>query len=173
MKRYLLIVTMLTLVVVGGCSKKKDQAANQPGPPPQSPSSGIVKEVPKSDTEMEDAIKEARSTVDDFLKALRGEIPGTSGHSVKAAVKDGEKVEHLWLVDVKFDGQKFTGKIDNAPQTVKNVTEGQAYNVAKGDISDWMYVKDDVAVGNRTLKAMFPKMKPEEVAEVKKTLGWQ
>lgn len=173
MKRFLLIVTMLTLVMVSGCSKKKDQAANQPGPPPQPPTPEIVKEMPKSGTEMDDAIKEARSTVGDFLKALRGEIPGTSGHSVKAAVKDGEKVEHLWLVDVKCDGQKFTGKIDNAPQTVKNVTEGQSYDVSKGEISDWMYVKDGVAVGNRTLKATFSKMKPEEVMEVKKSLGWQ
>lgn len=172
MKKYLLIGTMLTLIIVGSCTKKKDEAANQPGPPPQPPTPGIVKEVPRSDTEMDDAIKEARSTVDDFIKALRGDIPGTSGHSVKAAIKDGEKVEHFWLVDVKFDGQKFTGKIDNAPQTVKNVTEGQTYDVAKGDISDWMYVKDNVAVGNRTLKAMFSKMMPEEVAEVKKSLGW-
>jgi uncharacterized protein YegJ (DUF2314 family) len=173
MKRCLLIALILALVIVSGCSKKKEEAANQPGPPPQPPSATVVKEIPESDTLMNNAIKEARSTVDDFVKALRGEIPGTSSHSVKAAVKDGEKVEHFWLVDVKFDGQKFTGKIDNSPQTVKTVKEGESYDVVKGEISDWMYVKDGVAVGNRTLRAIFPIMKPEEVVEVKKSLGWQ
>ena len=172
-KKHLLVVLMLTLITVSGCSRKKEEAANQPGPPPQPPNASVGSEIPDSDTSMNNAIKEARSTVDDFVQALRGESPGTSSHSVKVAVKDGENVEHFWLVDVKYDGQKFTGKIDNSPQIVKNITEGQVYDVAKGDIADWMYVKDGVAVGNRTLKAMFPRMKPEEVIEIKKSLGWQ
>jgi len=173
MKRILFITLMFSLLTAPGCSRKKDEAAKSPVASPLQPSPSVVTETAKSDTAMEVATTEARATVDDFIKALRGELPGTSGHTVKAAVKDGENVEQFWLADVKYDGKLFTGKIDNSPQLIKNVKEGQAYDVAKGEITDWMYVKDGVAVGNRTLKAMFPRMKPEEVVEVKKSLGWQ
>ena len=45
--------------------------------------------------------------------------------------------------------------------------------IAETEISDWMFFRDGVAIGNRTLVVLFDQMPEEEVASVKQMLGWQ
>jgi uncharacterized protein YegJ (DUF2314 family) len=140
--------------------------ACSPGP------SDKVVGVEADDELMTKAIAEARATVDEFIGALEGQDPGDESFTVKVPVRDGDEVEHFWLSNVSYADGEFTGAIDNDPQFVSNVRVGQQYSVAKEGISDWMYFHDGVAIGNRTLRAMFPRMPEEEVAALEEMLGW-
>jgi uncharacterized protein YegJ (DUF2314 family) len=81
---------------------------------------------------------------------------------VKKPFKDGEKVEHIWLSDVSFDGTNFRGRVDNEPLDVKNVTLGATATAAKGEISDWSYVDDGKLVGGYTIRVLYARMTRDE-----------
>jgi uncharacterized protein YegJ (DUF2314 family) len=129
--------------------------------------------VHAKDAAMNSAIDEARATVGEFIEALEGQAPEDDFFAVKAPIEDGDQVEHFWLTDVSYADGMFTGRIDNTPQWVSNVAEGDMYDIAQTEISDWMYFHDGVAIGNRTLVVLFPQMPEEEVAAVKQMLGWE
>jgi uncharacterized protein YegJ (DUF2314 family) len=63
--------------------------------------------VSADDHEMGRAIAEARRTVDNFIAALMNPRPNQKAFSVKVAIKDGEKTEHLWLVPVRYQNGTF------------------------------------------------------------------
>lgn len=112
--------------------------------------------VQNEDPLMVAAIEEARKTADDFIKELEKPSAGTDPDSfaIKVPVKDGERVEHMWLVAVEFQDGKFVGSINNEPRIVKNVKFGQGYTIAKNEISDWMYFKKGELQGAFTLRAI-------------------
>jgi uncharacterized protein YegJ (DUF2314 family) len=129
--------------------------------------------VGAEDAAMNAAIEEARATVGEFIEALQAQSPEDMHFAVKAPIEDGDQVEHFWLTDVTYLDGVFTGRIDNTPQWVTNVAEGDLHEIRETDISDWMYFHDGVAVGNRTLVVLFDQMPEEEVARVKQMLGWE
>ena len=128
--------------------------------------------VKEGNSKMNAAIAKARNTVDEFIKVLKSNDPKVQHYSIKAPLKDGDQVEHVWLVNLKVKGDKFTGAVGNKLQIVKNYKMGQAVTINKKEITDWMYVKDKVVYGNVTLKALFHTMDPEEVKVLKKMMGW-
>jgi uncharacterized protein YegJ (DUF2314 family) len=81
---------------------------------------------------------------------------------VKKPFVEGDKVEHIWLTEVSFDGHLFHGKVDNEPVDIKGARLGQEVSVAANEISDWMYVEDGRLVGGYTIAAMLQHMTPAE-----------
>lgn len=124
--------------------------------------------VPDDDAAMSNAIAEARASVGTFIRTFQNPTEGESDFSVKVPVTEGENTEHFWLCDLRYTNGVFVGTIGNDPETVKTVAFGQKYSVKQAEISDWLYLKGKKMVGNRTLKALFPRMPPEEVAAMKK-----
>jgi len=151
-------LTMFLLLATVACS-------------PSVPQDEVVP-VEATDASMNDAIAEAKATVGEFIEALEGGAPGDDGFSVKVEVDDGESIEFFWLSDVTYADGVFSGKIDNDPQFVSNIEKGQDYSVPQGEIADWMFFRDGVAVGNRTVRALFPHMPEEEVAALRELFGW-
>ena len=148
-------LTLLRLSLLGGLmlsfgyadeGSDKDVVPGSPEPPARV----------RSDSEaMQEAIAEARTTVGGFIEALqRGD--GTK-FSVKTAVKDGDKVEHLWLGELRYRNGKFIGKIGNKPHVVKSVSFGDSYTVRKQEISDWAYFKGNEVQGGFTAKVLMTK----------------
>ncbi len=100
------------------------------------------------------AIAEARRTVDNFIAALMNPRPNQKAFSVKVAIKDGEKTEHLWLVPVRYQNGSFVGRINNEPQNVKTVSFDNEITVAKDQISDWIYAEDKKIMGGYTARVL-------------------
>ena len=114
------------------------------------------------------AKEEARKTIDYFVGILNSDEANDCLFSVKVKIDDGEQVEFVWLSDIEYLNGKFKGKIANEIQSVKNVKEGDIWEVDKESISDWLYVKDDKLYGNFTCKAAisgFPLEKQLEMLE--------
>ena len=138
----------LCLVVSPGCDASKPETLIESG---------------YDEQEMEAAIARAQAEVESFIEELAN--PTGEDHAVKAPVKDGEIVEHFWLTNLTHRDGKFSGRIGNEPGSVKNVTFGQPWTIAKEDITDWMFMRDDKLHGNYTMRPLLTVMPPAEAAK--------
>jgi len=153
------IKLLLALAILAiGCTRE----AAEPGNTVARPGEPQVTYVDDEDPKMVAAIQKARSTIDEFIQALANPGPSQSGFAIKLPVKDGEEVEHMWVSGVRYEGGRFIGTLDNEPVTVKTVKLGQEVEVARDELSDWMYLEGDKLVGGYTLHAMRDNMTPEE-----------
>jgi uncharacterized protein YegJ (DUF2314 family) len=120
--------------------------------------------VPNGDPEMAAAIAKARGALPSFWKALEHPGAGEEGFALKVAIKDGKDVEHFWLLDIARDGDKLSGTINNEPEIVGNVSNGERYEFTDADISDWLYMRKGKMVGNETMRPLLKRM-PKSQAE--------
>jgi uncharacterized protein YegJ (DUF2314 family) len=117
--------------------------------------------IEDKDAEMHRAVKEARKTVGAFIAALKSPAKGQHDFEVKKPfVKDGE-VEHLWLSEVKFSGNRFHGLVDNHPRKIKGLKFGDRVSVNPDEISDWAFVDHGKLVGGYTIRALSLSLSPE------------
>lgn len=119
--------------------------------------------------EMEEAITRARGRIDVFVAQM--EKGDGTDFSVKVKITDGKENEHFWLSDLSFRDGVFEGSISNEPGIVRNVKRWQRWNVAKSDISDWMYRKNGKIRGNYTLRPLLKAMPPAEAAKYRELLA--
>jgi uncharacterized protein YegJ (DUF2314 family) len=152
--KQLLAISIVGLMFVGCSESDKNQADNSSKP------ETLTEEY--DEAEMDAAIGTARNRVDEFLKVLAEK--GADSFSVKAPIQDGDKGEHFWIVNVSYKDGVFSGEIGNEPGIVKNVKAGQAWEIKKEEISDWMYTKAGLIHGGFTIDPLlgsFPKDKAD------------
>lgn len=127
--------------------------------------------VQKDDAAMEKAIADARASLDYFLDLAAKPPADTAGYALKVAVRDGDKVEHIWLTPFRQDESKFVGMVNNDPELVKNVKAGKPFAFGRDDISDWMYQKDGKLHGGFTTRALIARMSEAEAAPYRAMLA--
>lgn len=103
--------------------------------------------------EMVEAVANARKTLPYFWDK-RASALNPEDYMVKAAIEDGEMVEHFWLANPVVEGDTVKGEIGNDPGIVKNVKFGELVTVAESKISDWMYSEGDKMHGNYTARVL-------------------
>jgi uncharacterized protein YegJ (DUF2314 family) len=131
--------------------------------------SGSMIRVPNDDPEMAAAIAKARASLPAFWQALEQPGPGEEGFALKVAVRDGADVEHFWLIDVARADGKLSGTVNNEPEIVGNVANGERYEFSEADISDWLFQRNGKMVGNETLRPLLKRM-PKGDAEYYRAL---
>ena len=152
------LLLLAGVAAVAGCGKAEPQAGDtvkREGEPP-------IVYVEDDDPKMAAAIDNARSTVDRFIQNLEKPKPSQSGFSVKLPVKDGDNVEHMWVLPVRYENGTFSGTINNEPDKVKTVKIGDQVKVAKDQISDWMFVDDGKLMGGYTIRVLRDSMPEQE-----------
>jgi uncharacterized protein YegJ (DUF2314 family) len=119
--------------------------------------------------EMAAATQRARSEVDTFI----GELAKGNGEdfAVKAPIEESGKTEHFWLTGISFADGYFQGTIGNEPGIVSNVKLGDKRTIAKGDISDWMFMRDGKMHGNYTLRPLLATMPKKEADKLRSILA--
>jgi uncharacterized protein YegJ (DUF2314 family) len=145
-------------------------AANQPtasGGPAVSGRPGYA-EVSDNDKQMDRAVQNAQETLGFFIAALKAKKNGDTVFEIKKGFVDGDKVEHLWIRKVRYDGKNFHGQVDNHPEEVNDVHQGQHVTVAPGDVDDWMFLKDGKLIGGYTTRVLYARLSPEDKAEFDK-----
>lgn len=146
---------------------------------PKAGSGGVVRREGEPDylhiTEdhqaMDRAVETAQKTVRKFIAVLRSPKANQERFAVKKPFVEGDKVEHIWLTAVSYDGRLFHGKVDNEPVDIKGTRVGQEVTVAANEISDWMYVQDGKLIGGFTISAMCHHMSPTEKQQFEKDTG--
>jgi uncharacterized protein YegJ (DUF2314 family) len=85
--------------------------------------------------------------------------------------EDGSQTEYFWLGDLERHSGKVSGTVNNTPELVKNVKEGDRISVMEGEIADWMFMRDGKMHGNFTLRPLFKTMSPDEAAKLRAVLA--
>ena len=125
-----------------------------------------VTPIADDDAQVNRAIAKAQSTAPDFLTALAHPSTDQGDFAViKRCLGDGSK-EDLWLSDVTYDGQLIHGKIDNIPEYVTSLHEGDEQTVAPADVIDWKYLDHGKLVGGYTIRAYYAESSPQQKAQI-------
>jgi len=127
---------------------------------------------PSDDPEMDQAGAKARQTFRFFWREMAWErrriVPGLELAAVKGSFSDppeiraqnpdGLEVEHMWLLEVDFDGRQVHGTLINAPHSLKTFHEGDRVTIAGKQICDWMYVIGGSVYGGFTVDLLRSRM---------------
>ncbi|MBW0000758.1 MAG: DUF2314 domain-containing protein [Verrucomicrobia bacterium] len=119
-------------------------------------------DVKNNHARMHRAVLQARKTVGTFITALQHPSPGQQDFEVKKAFRQGNEIEHLWLSDVRLVGNRFQGRIDNAPTKIHGLKEGDPVSVNPDEISDWVFIDNGKLVGGYTIRAHYDELSPEQ-----------
>jgi uncharacterized protein YegJ (DUF2314 family) len=99
------------------------------------------------------AVEEARRRWPEFVAALAQPQPEQT-FAVKAPIREGDKVEFTWLPDVRLEGDTVHGALGNDPVELKQVRQGDALRVPRGEVVDWVVVGPQGAQGGFTIHAL-------------------
>ena len=146
----------LLAVSVAACSEReRDQVVN----------------VAPENPEVLGAIAHARSTLPAFWQVFERPEGGESNFALKVLVTDKAGAEYFWATHIARRDGKILGTIDNDPKIVGNVKLGDRIEISEGDISDWLYMRNEKMVGNHTVKPLFKRMPASEVERIRKMLA--
>jgi len=121
--------------------------------------------------EMAEAVQKAHKTLKKFIDALQSPKSNQSRFAIKKPFIEGDKVEHMWINDVTFDGNVFRGKVDNEPADLKRVHLGDPVTVKPQEISDWMFVQNGRLVGGYTVRCTCHGMTTAERKQFEEEIG--
>jgi len=154
------------LLLVGAVRANADHALARediaPGEEPQ------IFDVAQHDARMRRAVHEAQRTVGVFILALRHPAANQSDFEVKKPFRQGDVVEHMWLADVTFSGNRFTGYIDNQPRNIKGLKMGDRVSVNANEISDWAFIQDGRLIGGYTIRVLYTELSAAEKVAITK-----
>lgn len=117
---------------------------------------------------MKRAVHEARRTVGVFIQAVQHPGAGQHDFQVKKPFIQGDVVEHLWLSDITFSGNRFHGYVDNTPRRIKGLKMGDRVSVNPSEITDWAFVENGRLVGGYTIRLLYAELSPEGRKELEK-----
>lgn len=119
--------------------------------------------VRTEDPAMLAAFDEARRTLPAVMARL-AELQAEGVYvSVKVPVASGDKVEHIWLSDLRYEEDRVFGRLGNEPVDLPGWSLGDPIDMAADEISDWMLVRGDGRlVGGYTIFALRDKLSGDE-----------
>ena len=171
MKSYLKPLVFLPVVLLAGGCASDDKEVPHPIGRAVVRTSGEANmyTVNDDDQQLERAVRHARRTVGQFITALRTPPPNSRDFLVKKlfVAKDGT-AEHIWLADVKFNGNRFVGVVDNKPNKISGLKIGDRQSVNPDEITDWSYVENGKLVGGYTIRVLYAEMSAEEKQQFEK-----
>lgn len=123
--------------------------------------------VASDDPEMNAAIAKARASLPQFWREFNHPEQSESGFSLKVRISDQGKVEHFWTIDIKRQGDKIIGTINNDAEMVKTVKLGDTVEIPETNITDWLYIRNGKMVGNFTIRPLLKHVSREEADRIK------
>ncbi len=122
--------------------------------------------VEQGDKEMEAAIATAQSSLSQFDSALFGNNHNYNSFALKVRFAYGEKNgEHIWLREITKNKGEYVGIVNNEPEYIPNLKIDDTIKINKKNISDWMYLDDDILRGGFTIQLLRNRMSPSERAQ--------
>jgi uncharacterized protein YegJ (DUF2314 family) len=162
------VAVILLLFSLIGCGKRLDTGVVQKEPVPN-----YVRDFDQE--AMRRTMSEARKSYFLFVDALKDRKPTMRSFAVKKGfpMPGGKTTEDIWLTDVTFDGTNFMGKISNDPVETREVKRGDVVRVKPAELSDWMYVENDVLRGGYTIRLIAQNQSEAERKQFEKKAGFK
>jgi uncharacterized protein YegJ (DUF2314 family) len=171
--KQLLVRLVAVFVCAGGARAAEQDTAQAVDSPANTHARRGYTQVSNDDPQMAKAVEDAQRTLGFFMAALRAKKNGDTVLEIKKAFVDGDKVEHLWIRRVTYDGKNFHGQVDNQPSEVGNVHAGQRVTVAPRAVDDWMFLKDGKLMGAYTTRVLYARLSPEDKAQFDQNAGYK
>ena len=118
--------------------------------------------VADHDPQMQAAVRSARQSLPQFIAAVKSPQPGQRDFEVKKPFRANGEVEHIWLAQVTYSGNRFHGVVDNVPQNIPGLKMGARVSVNPAEVTDWAYVDHGNLVGGYTIRVLYHEMPPEK-----------
>src|SRR4051812_23670069 len=87
--------------ILGGCQRPTEDGSGQ--------GNRLAVAVPTEDAAIEDATKEARNSLNQFISQLSHPKPSQSDFSIKVPIREGGIMHYLWVQEVTYNGANFSG----------------------------------------------------------------
>jgi uncharacterized protein YegJ (DUF2314 family) len=130
--------------------------------------------VTSDDASMNMAIDEAKKTIGQFDLALKSNNPSFIDFAVKKRYKttdDGG--EHMWIAVTGILNGNYTGTVNNDAEQTNEVKYGDTVMVRKDEITDWMYLDNNILRGGYTIREVRKHMNKEERIKMDKELRYR
>ena len=167
------------VVILVGCGKDPGEGAADISPVTrrgEDPGDETTESSPvtyhkKDDPEMLRANGEARKTFRYFWREVSWDfnriVPGVELACVKLAFSDDpsdpdSRVEHMWVGDIDFDGERIRGVLVNSPNWLSSFKEGDSIECSPDEIGDWMCVVGGKVYGAYTVQVTRGRMDDSE-----------
>lgn len=116
----------------------------------------------KVDATMQAAMAQARLSFKYLWRELTWEyrriVPGVELAAIKAAFRDpGDEatpVEHMWLSEIRFNGERIVATLINVPNRLRSVRQGDEFDLQLNQLEDWMYVMQGRMFGGYTIQRL-------------------
>lgn len=132
-----------------------------------------VQEAPLTPAQMQametafgDAVQAARASLPVFWGRV-AENPAASpdDYGLKVAFRNPQGgTEELWLMDIKRDGARITGRLNYDPETLPNLHRNAIVPIREADIIDWTFKEGRKRYGHFTTRVL-AKAHPVESAK--------
>jgi len=128
-------------------------------------------QVSAADQAMNAAVARARATARAFLPHLRNPPQGQSYLGVKAELKGPEGSEHIWLYDIRYEGDRIVGRLRDDAEHVAGFRQGDEVRVRPEEVSDWMTIENGQVCGGFTSRILVADLPPAERARWMQGMG--
>ena len=130
--------------------------------------------VTAEDPSMNSAIDKAKQTISEFDQALKSNNPSYTDFAVKKRYKTSDGGgEHMWIAGIKVVNGNYKGFVNNDAEKTTEVKYGDTVIVRKDEITDWMYLDNNVLKGGYTIREVRNQMSKGERIKMDKELGFK
>jgi uncharacterized protein YegJ (DUF2314 family) len=124
-----------------------------------------------ADTEFEQAVRQARESLEEFKVLLESPDPTRTFVALKVRFTSLDGEQDIWVDNVTYEDGKFHGLMgDDLPAL--RLELGERVDVPVEDILDWMIVEDGRLIGGYTIRLAYSRMTPEEKEFFLKDAGY-
>ncbi len=123
--------------------------------------------------EMNDAIARAQATLEHFTTCLEDPDETQIYFAVRARfdVEELGGFEDLWIEEVSWDGEQFTGALAGEPQFWEGAVLGDSVTAPNDAVIDWMIVEETRIVGAYTVRVERDRLPLLERIDFSRQLG--
>lgn len=130
--------------------------------------------VTAENTSMNLAISKAKKTIGEFERALKSNNPSYSDFAIKKRYKTSDGGgEHMWIAGITFINGGYKGFIHNDAEATTEVKYGDTVFVQRDEITDWMYLDNNVLKGGYTIREIRNQMTKEDRTRMDQELGFK
>ena len=130
--------------------------------------------VGSEDPGMNSAINNAKMSLDKFDIAFKSNDTAFMDFSIKKRYNTPTGGgEHMWISVINISDSGYTGYVNNDADETTEVKYGDTVFVSKSEITDWMYLDNNILRGGYTFRESRNHLSPTERAKMDKELGFK
>lgn len=127
--------------------------------------------VDSNDEDYQQTIQQAQKTLPKFCSMLPSDGAPRPEALIKIKLVQGEHQAFIWLNDTTWDGNHFTAKLFELPDTLSQYDVGDSITVSPKDLLDWMVNENGKLHGGFSLRYHRSRLSPSAQTDFDSAIG--